>query len=112
MEGGKVLKAKRKPTGAAAMGPGPGRPKGLQNKVTREFKETVSLLLRENSENVAKWLKDVANGMPEHDIKPDPHKALTLLSQLAEYATPKLARTEHAGDPDNPVQTSLTVTFK
>jgi len=28
-----VLKTKRKPTGAAAMGAGPGRPKGLSNKM-------------------------------------------------------------------------------
>lgn len=34
-------KIKRKPTGAAALGAGPGRPKGSQNKVTREIKEMV-----------------------------------------------------------------------
>lgn len=89
-----------------------GRKPGSQNKVTREFRETVNLLLRENSENVAKWLKSVAEGDAANEIKPDPYRALTLLGQLAEYATPKLARTEHAGDPDNPIQTSLTVTFK
>lgn len=89
-----------------------GRKPGSQNKVTREFKETVNLLLRENAENVSRWLTQVAEGIPEHDIKPDPHKALALLGQLAEYATPKLQRTEHAGDPDNPVNLGITVTFK
>ena len=33
-----VTKTKRKPTGAAAMGAGPGRPKGSQNKVTADLK--------------------------------------------------------------------------
>ncbi len=36
-----VTKTKRKPTGAAAMGAGPGRPKGSTNKVTREIKEMI-----------------------------------------------------------------------
>jgi len=36
-----VTKTKRKPTGAAAMGAGPGRPKGSHNKVTRELKDMI-----------------------------------------------------------------------
>ena len=36
-----VTKTKRKPTGAAAIGPGPGRPKGSQNKVTAELKDMI-----------------------------------------------------------------------
>lgn len=36
-----VTKTKRKPTGAAAMGAGPGRPKGSHNKVTRDLKEMI-----------------------------------------------------------------------
>lgn len=36
-----VIKTKRKPTGAAAMGPGPGRPKGSQNKVTTDLKDMI-----------------------------------------------------------------------
>jgi len=36
-----VIKTKRKPTGAAAMGAGPGRPKGAQNKVTSDIKAMV-----------------------------------------------------------------------
>jgi hypothetical protein len=39
--GVEVSKTKRKPTGAAAMGAGPGRPKGSMNKTTREVKEMV-----------------------------------------------------------------------
>jgi hypothetical protein len=36
-----VKKTGRKPTGAAAMGPGPGRPKGSQNKVTKQLKDMI-----------------------------------------------------------------------
>jgi hypothetical protein len=36
-----VKKTKRKPTGAAAMGAGPGRPKGSTNKTTRALKDMI-----------------------------------------------------------------------
>lgn len=36
-----VKQTKRKPSGAAAMGPGPGRPKGSANKTTTAIKEAV-----------------------------------------------------------------------
>lgn len=36
-----VTKTKRKPTGAAAMGAGPGRPKGSHNKITVELKDMI-----------------------------------------------------------------------
>lgn len=78
------------------MGPGPGRPKGSTNKVTREFRETIRKLLEENSENVALWLEQVAQD--------DPGKALDHLAKLAEYAAPKLGRIEHVGDGGGPVQ--------
>lgn len=82
-----------------------GRVKGQPNKATTEFRQTVTALLEDNAENVAKWLKLVAEGDLEQDLKPDPFKALDMLSRLAEYATPKLARTEMTGDPDKPLQT-------
>ncbi len=81
-----------------------GRVAGKPNKVTTEFRETVRALLEENSENVSKWLKLVAEGDADKDIKPDPFKALDMLSRLAEYATPKLARTEHTGEGGGPVR--------
>jgi phage-related minor tail protein len=72
-----------------------GRPKGSVNKATREFRETVQALLEENRNNVGTWLTQVAEGHGE--VKPAPEKALDLLAKLAEYAAPKLARTEHTG---------------
>lgn len=79
----------------------PGKPKGALNKTTREFRETVTKLLSDNADNVAKWLAEVANGAG--DAKPDPAKALELMAKLAEYAAPKLGRVEHTGEGGGPV---------
>jgi hypothetical protein len=76
---------------------GRGRPPGALNKATKTFRETVSRLLEDNAENVSKWLTEVAEGSVEKELKADPKAALTLLAQMAEYATPKLARTEVTG---------------
>ncbi len=89
------------------MGAGPGRPKGVPNKITQEFRQTVQELLDDNRDNVAKWLKLVAEGDPEQKLDPDPGKALDLMAKLAEFAAPKLARTEISGDPDKPVRLSF-----
>lgn len=76
---------------------GGGSRAGIPNKVTIEFRETVQKLLDDNRANVAKWLAAVAEGQPDHDVKPDPGKALDLMAKLAEFAAPKLARTEITG---------------
>jgi hypothetical protein len=87
---------------------GRGRPKGAINKTTIEFRETIQKLLDKNTDNVSIWLEDIANGDPLTDRKPDPYKALDMLSKLAEYAAPKLARTEHVGANDGPVEMMIT----
>jgi hypothetical protein len=86
-----------------------GRQPGSANKVTTEFRDTVRRVLEANSDNVGKWLLEVANGSGE--TKPDPAKALDLMAKLAEYAAPKLNRTEHTGEGGGPVEHSLKVTF-
>jgi hypothetical protein len=73
---------------------GAGRPAGTPNRVTIEFRDTVRRVLEDNSENVGVWLSQVANGVG--DKPPAPDKALDLLAKLAEFAAPKLNRTEHA----------------
>jgi hypothetical protein len=72
-----------------------GRQKGTPNKVTTEFRDTVQKLLDDNRKNVAKWLAQVAEG--HGDTKPDPARALDLMGKLAEFAAPKLSRTEVTG---------------
>jgi hypothetical protein len=90
---------------------GGGSRKGVPNKVTAEFRDTVRKLLEDNAGNVGRWLTLVAEGDGTDNGKPDPAKALDLLSKLAEFAAPKLNRTEHAGDPNAPLKTSLDVRF-
>lgn len=82
-----------------------GRAKGTPNKVTQEFRETVRKLLEDNAGNVGRWLTLVAEGDGTDNGKPDPAKALDLLSKLAEFAAPKLNRTEHVGEGGGPVET-------
>ena len=78
---------------------GKGRPKGAVNKSTKAFRDTINALLDDNSENVSLWLSQVAAD--------DPAKALDLMSKLAEYAAPKLARVEHTGDEGGPMQMQI-----
>jgi len=86
-----------------------GRQPGTPNKATVEFRQTVQALLHDNRDNVKTWLKQVADG--HGDSKPDPAKALDLLAKLAEYAAPKLNRTEHTGEGGGDVRHSVKVTF-
>lgn len=90
---------------ASSPKPHVGRKAGVPNKVTQQFRESISILLEQNAENYAIWLQQVASD--------DPAKALDLITRLAEYAAPKLSRTEYVGDANNPlaVNASLKVTF-
>lgn len=92
----------KKRKGNLPPGPGPGRPKGMPNKATNEFRETVRKLLEDNADNVAFWLSQVATG--SHGKDPAPEKALDLLAKLAEYAAPKLSRQEVSGIDGAPLQ--------
>ncbi len=85
---------------------GRGRPKGAANRVTNDFRDTIRALLEGNKENVSIWLQSVADGDEKHDRRPDPYRALDLLAKLAEYAAPKLSRTEVTGQDGGPVEVS------
>ncbi len=85
-----------------------GRPKGIENRVNAEFRQTVRDLLEANAGNVQRWLTLVAEGDGTEHGRPDPGKALDLLAKLAEFAAPKLARVEHTGADGGPVQVVAT----
>lgn len=63
-----------------------GKARGTLNKATTEFKEVLNNLLKDSSDKFQGWIDKIAED--------DPAKALDLLSKLAEYVYPKLARTE------------------
>lgn len=86
-----------------------GRKPGSLNKCTREFRETVRVVLENNADNVGKWLTMVAEGDSTGSVMPDPAKALDLIAKLAEFASPKLARTEHSGLDGNAIQTVTSI---
>lgn len=65
---------------------GAGRPKGTPNKVTNATREAFNELIENNLSNLSIWITEVA--------AEDPKAALDVICKLAEYTTPKLARTE------------------
>lgn len=89
----------------------PGRPKGVPNKATTAFREVVQALLDDNRENVGLWLKQTAEGSRNRKVggktipgrPPDPAGAARLLAQLAEFAAPKLNRSEVVGEGGGPL---------
>jgi hypothetical protein len=72
-----------------------GRPAGTPNKTTNKIREAFQKLIEDNLENMTIWLSDVA--------AEDPKAALDLLSKMAEYTTPKLARVENKHEIDDSV---------
>ena len=80
-----------------------GRVAGTPNKATTEFRQTVTALLEKNAANVDLWLQQVADGNGDK-TKADPGKALDLLAKLAEFAAPKLSRSELSGPDGRPIE--------
>jgi hypothetical protein len=85
-----------------------GRRPGGRNKVTEDFRATVQRLLDDNRDNFAVWLTAVAEGTPDvvdeagkiikHGRPPNPEAAIRCAASLAEYAAPKLSRSEVTGE--------------
>lgn len=77
-----------------------GRPKGVPNKATTQFKEALNNLLETAAPNMISWLEQVS----------DPKDRFDILSKFAEYLYPKLARTEQTGADGGPQQLNITKT--
>lgn len=72
-----------------------GRPPGVPNRTTTDFKEAVNKLLNDCGPQLFEWVQQVA-------VK-NPQRAVDCLAALAEYAIPKQSRVTHTGDPNEPV---------
>jgi hypothetical protein len=85
---------------------GGGRPKGSPNKATAAVREAIAVFAEGNAHKLQEWLDSVANGVGGN--RPDPAKAADLYLRAIEYHIPKLARTEHVGDNDGPIEMKVT----
>jgi len=72
---------------------GAGRKSGVPNKVTGDVKAAIAAFTSANVDKLDEWLNSIE----------DPAKRLDLYFKALEYTMPKLARTEHAGDKENPI---------
>jgi hypothetical protein len=81
-----------------------GRSKGVENKISQDIKGAIKELLERNASQMDKWLDRVA--------KRSPYKALIIMYQFSEFATPKLSRIEAdvttKGESLNPDLSQLT----
>jgi len=76
-----------------------GRVAGVPNKSTALAREAIAKFVDGNSHKLQEWLDDIAT-----NEKLGPKVAFDCFMQVAEYHVPKLARTEHIGDEDQPVK--------
>ena len=81
-----------------------GRTSGTPNKTTQQAREAIAMFVDGNAHRLAEWLDEVANGIPEADIKPNPAKAFELFQSVVEYHVPKLARHELTGADEGSIE--------
>jgi len=85
-----------------------GRKAGAVNKSTGMAREAIARFVDGNAHKMQEWLQQVAEGVRNDEDKfivlPNPEKAFGMLQSVMEYHLPKLARTEHSGDEEQPVK--------
>ena len=64
-----------------------GKPKGAENKATKDIKEAVKMLVEANIPNMTIWLEKIA--------AKNPMQAMMVINGLLEYTIPKLARQDN-----------------
>lgn len=77
-----------------------GNPKGgprEPRKATKNAREAIARLVDDNAERMQGWLDEIARDQGAQ-------AAWKCLMDVVEYHIPKLQRTEHAGDPNSPVE--------
>jgi hypothetical protein len=77
----------------------PNQGKRGPSKTTLQAREAIAKLADGNVDRLQGWLDEIAA-----DEKQGPAVAFKLFMDVLEYHVPKLARTELAGDPKNPVK--------
>lgn len=75
--------------------PGPGRPKGLANKTTRDVRKAIALFAENNVDKLQDWLDRLGDE--------DPGRAIDAFAKLIEYHIPKLGRQELTGAEGQPL---------
>jgi hypothetical protein len=78
---------------------GAGRPKGVPNKSTTKAREAIAAFVDGNAHLLQTWLEQIAV-----DDRYGPKTAFECFMAVAEYHVPKLARTEHTGANDGPIE--------
>jgi hypothetical protein len=63
-----------------------GRPKGVGNKSTEAIRSAFAMLVEDNLSNMQDWLDRTA--------QQNPHKALQIVSDLAQYSLPKMRQVD------------------
>ena len=74
-----------------------GRVRGTPNKATTNAREAIARLVDDNAQRMQGWLDEIAKVQGAQ-------AAWKCLMDVVEYHIPKLQRTEHAGDPNAPVE--------
>ena len=97
-----------------------GRQAGTPNKATSDARQAIASFVDGNAHRLTEWLDQVAAGVPkideegnptgEYAVPPNPAKAFDMFQSVVEYHIPKLARQEHVGDPDAPLQVDMHLT--
>lgn len=89
--------AKGKPFLKGASGNPRGRPVGSKDKSTVEARQAIASFIDGNVERINGWLEEIYQ-------QQGPRAAFDSLSSLLEYHVPKLARVEHTGPDEGPVE--------
>lgn len=78
-----------------------GRPKGVGNKSTEAIRSAFAMLVEDNLANMQDWL--------ERTAQTNPHKALQVMSDLAQYSLPKLKQVDATIDVGDSLIQKITV---